>query len=84
MAFETIFDREDSPVLDAIPIMKDNDITVLVVALWPELCAGHSDEYAVEDPDVHWGWIVDQGANVIMTDRPLELLDYLRSKGLHD
>lgn len=84
VAFETIFDKEDSPVLDAVPIMKENDVAVLVVSLWDELCASHSDERAIENPDAHWGWIVDQGANVIMTDRPSELLDYLRSKGLHD
>ena len=84
IAFETIFDKENSPVLEAIPIMKQNKSSVLIVTLWDELCAGHSDERAYENPDKHWGWIVDKGANIIMTDRPKELLEYLRSKDLHD
>ena len=64
--------------------MKENKVTVLIVSLWPELCGGHSDEFAAEDPEKHWGWIIEQGANVIMTDRPALLLEYLREKGLHE
>jgi len=84
VAFETIFDKEDSPVLDAIPVMQKNNVSVLIVTLWDELCAGHSDERAYADPDAHWGWVLNKGANVIMTDRPAELLEYLRVKGLHE
>lgn len=82
-AFETLFDKEDSPVLEAIPIMQKKNTSVLVVTLWDELCAGHSDERAYQDPEAHWGWLIDKGANIIMTDRPQFLLDYLREKGLH-
>ena len=84
VAFETLFDKENSPVLEAIPVMQENNTSVLTVTLWDELCAGHSDERAYENPEKHWGWIIDKGANVIMTDRPKFLLDYLREKGLHD
>ena len=83
-AFETLFDKENSPVLDAIPVMKQNNVSVLVVTLWDELCAGHSDDFAHADPAANWGWLIDKGANTIMTDRPAELLNYLRSKGLHE
>lgn len=84
IAFEVIYDTEDSPVLDAIPLMNKEKITVWVNTLWDELCAGHTDERALKDPDAHWGWVIRHGANVIQTDRPKELIEYLRNKKWHD
>lgn len=85
IAYEMLFDTEESPVFAEIPNMHKAGITVLAIALWDELCAGHTDEVALlEGPDAAWGWLIDHGANAIMTDRPAELMDYLRSKGLHD
>ena len=84
IAFEVIYDKEDSPVIDGIALIKKEKITVWVNTLWDELCAGHTDDKALENPDAHWGWIIEKGANVIQTDRPKELLEYLRKKQLHD
>ncbi|MCL6294535.1 glycerophosphodiester phosphodiesterase family protein [Jejuia spongiicola] len=84
IAFEVIYDKEDSPVIDAIALMKKENISVWVNTLWDELCAGHTDDKAIENPSAHWGWIIEKGANVIQTDRPKELIEYLKSEGLHD
>jgi glycerophosphoryl diester phosphodiesterase len=55
-------------------------------ALWPEQNGGHDDDRAVEEnsPDETWGWLVSRKAAVIQTDRPRELMNYLRRKGLHE
>lgn len=85
VAYEMLFDTEESPVFTEIANMNQKGITVLAIALWDELCAGHTDEMAMIDgPDAAWGWLIEQGANAIMTDRPEELIEYLKSKGLHD
>ncbi len=84
IAFEVIYDKEDSPVIDAIALMEKENISVWVNTLWDELCAGHTDDKALGNPDAHWGWIIERGANVIQTDRPKELIEYLKNKGLHD
>ena len=85
VAYEMLFDSEESPVFAEIKNMNENGVTVLAIALWDALCAGHTDEMALlEGPDAAWGWLIEQGANAIMTDRPEELMDFLRSKGLHD
>lgn len=85
VAYEMLFDTKESPVFAAIKNLNENDVTVLAIALWDELCAGHTDELAMlEGPDAAWGWLIDNGANAIMTDRPAELMAYLRSKGLHE
>ncbi len=44
----------------------------------------HDDDLAVTNPDEAWGWLIEKGANIIQTDRPLLLLQYLRNQGLHD
>lgn len=84
-AYEMIFDSEQSEVFKMVPERKAAGDYFLAIALWDELCAGHTDELALlEGSEVSWGWLIDQGASAIMTDRPEELLGYLRSKGLHD
>ena len=52
--------------------------------LWDWLCAGHNDDKAVEDPDGTYGYLIDTlGARILQTDRPQLMLDYLRSRNLH-
>ena len=85
IAYEMLFDSEESLVFKAIPNMNKAGITFLAIALWDELCAGRTDEVALlEGPDAAWGWLIEKGANAIMTDRPQELVEYLRKKGLHE
>lgn len=85
VAFEVIYDKEDSPVLlKALPVIRQQGITVWINTLWDELCAGHTDELAIHNPDANWGWVIKHGANVIQTDRPVELLAYLKKQKLHD
>jgi glycerophosphoryl diester phosphodiesterase len=85
IGFEVIINKEDSPVLlEAVPAIQKSGITVWINTLWDELCASHADEAAILNPDANWGWVLARGANVIQTDRPKELLDYLRMKKLHE
>ena len=55
-------------------------------SLWPEQNGGHDDDMAVEENkrEESWGWLVNHRANLIQTDRPKELIEYLRSKKLHE
>ncbi len=83
LAYEVTFETESSISFKQIPKMKREGIFVLNIALWDELVAGHTDElFLMEGADVSWGWLIANGADGIMTDRPKELLDYLRKKGL--
>ena len=82
--YETIFDTEDAlPLLLAKTRMKKDGDGFLAIALWDELCAGRTDEKALlEGADSSWGWLLEQGANAIMTDRPQELITYLEERQL--
>lgn len=54
-------------------------------SLWANQNAGHDDERSVEEsqPTDGWGWLLAHGATIIQTDRPTELLAYLRARKLH-
>lgn len=85
VAFELVF-KDDSPeVLRLIKKVKDCGAKIFINTLWPELCGGHDDDRAVElkEPEESWGWVINQGAKLIQTDRPALLLDYLRVNRLH-
>ena len=42
------------------------------------LTAGHTDDIAVSaDPHYGWGWLINRGFNIIQTDWPLALSNYL-------
>ncbi|WP_430809952.1 MULTISPECIES: glycerophosphodiester phosphodiesterase family protein [unclassified Carboxylicivirga] len=84
VAFEVIYKSDDSPMFDVIQTIKKQECRIWVNTLWESLCGEHTDDLAVDDPDAAWGWVIDNGANIIQTDRPELLLKYLRKKGLHD
>lgn len=52
------------------------------IAVLPRWSAGYSDDIALHDPDAAWGKLLQLGADLIMTDRPEQLISYLKSKGL--
>ena len=70
-------------VLERLKAMqKDGGPRIWINTLWDSLCAGHTDERGFKgDPDGSWGWALENGATMIQTDRPVELIKYLESKG---
>lgn len=84
-AFELVFSVYTPEVQKLIEKVRSNGSKAFISSLWPSLCAGHDDDRAVElgEPEESWGWIVEQGASLIQTDRPALLLQYLRARQLH-
>ena len=83
--FELVFSKDSEETLRLIKKVRDIGAEVFVNAMWPELCGGHDDDKAVEEQkyEQSWGWIVRQDIRLIQTDRPRELLEYLKKKNLH-
>ena len=52
------------------------------IAVLPRWSGGLSDDVALANPDEAWGRLIDLGADLIMTDRPEQLIRYLESRGL--
>ena len=86
LPYELVFNDDNEEMLRLIRKVRDSGAKLFINSLWPELCGGHDDDRAVElhQPDESWGWILNQGAKLIQTDRPALLLEYLRKKKLHD
>ena len=75
------YSSSDSESFNKIPSVK-KESRVWVSTTDANQCAGHTDEVSAIDPDAGWGWVIDNGANIIMTDTPEELLRYLKHKNL--
>ena len=75
---------EQDTLLQIIPKAKSKGLWLWMNTLEPFHSAGHTDEKIVENPEEHLGWVLDQGTNIIQTDRPKIVLEYLRRKGLHN
>lgn len=81
VAMEVIFKTDGFAKLDYLPVIQASGCRIWINSLWASLCGGHEDEKAMTAPDANWGWILEQGASIIQTDRPLELIRYLETKG---
>lgn len=82
---EVVFPSEDAEVAQPELIEKMHRDGKLVWAnsiiynYRDQLAAGHSDDTALsESPEKGWGWLADRGFDIIQTDWPQMLIDYLK------
>ena len=85
VAFELCYSNAESPVPAKLKTSLKGRTLLWYNTLWASLCAGHHDDLAVEDPDGTYGFMIDSlGARILQTDRPQFMLEYLRSRNLHE
>lgn len=76
------FDHEDEKFLETVPSISEKAYALATTQV-SKYCAGHTDSVSIVNPKDGWGWIIDQGFNSICTDHPAKLLNYLKSRNLH-
>lgn len=81
---QIIFENDNAAILQRIPELKKR-YAIWFNSIWPEQNGGHDDDKAVEEnkPDQSWGWLVKHRPNFIQSDRPEDLLNYLKRIGFH-
>lgn len=81
-AFEVCFTQIDQALQNVLDRIQKSGSKVWINTLWPSLCAGLNDDRAVEEnqQDSIWGKVIEMGASFIQTDRPKELVNYLRNQ----
>ena len=85
VAFELCYSNAESPVPAKLKTSLKGRTLLWYNTLWTSLCAGHHDDLAVEDLDGTFGFMIDSlGARILQTDRPQLMLEYLRSRNLHE
>ncbi|MBS9461073.1 glycerophosphodiester phosphodiesterase family protein [Flagellimonas sp. 389] len=82
VAFEFTVPQDTIKMIDYFDDIRKKGASVWVNSLWPPHNGGHDDEKAALNPSVY-DWFIKNNIDIIQTDRPQLLLDYLRSKGLH-
>lgn len=82
IAFEFTVPQDTIAFINRFGELRDKGASVWVNSLWAHHNGGHDDEKAVLDPTVY-DWFIDNNIDIIQTDRPQVLLDYLRARGLH-
>lgn len=82
---QPIFNTDTLSTLKEIPAIAKNQVTWLN-SLWPSLNGGHDDDRAVEQKDAKgsWGWLLGFKPSVIQSDRPADLISYLKERQLHE
>ncbi|MEL7120270.1 MAG: sialate O-acetylesterase [Bacteroidota bacterium] len=83
IAFQLRLPAETGVMVDLIRTIRDKSMRVCVSTLWDYYSGNHDDDRAFHDPDAHWGWQVRQGVNIINTDRPRLLIQYLKQMRWH-
>jgi glycerophosphoryl diester phosphodiesterase len=85
VAFELNFGHLTPQVYEVINKVKASGSKIWMNSLWPSLCAGHNDDRAVLEHQYEetWGKLIQLGASFIQTDRPLQLIRYLKDHNLY-
>jgi len=85
VAFELLYVKDTNPLPIKVKSLLDKRSLIWYNTLWDTMAGGHDDDMSLGNPDKGYGYLIDElGARIIQTDRPQYLLDYLRSRNLHD
>ena len=85
VAFELLFKLDSNSIPLTLPEKLKGKALIWYNTLWDTMAGGHDDDMSLEAPDKGYGYLIDKlGARLLQTDRPQYLLNYLRSRNLHD
>ena len=85
LAYEICWSKLTPEVESAMERVQQSGSKLWVNTLWNSLNGGLSDDVAwMTSADEVYGKLVDMGARMIQTDRPEFMIEYLRSRGMHD
>ncbi len=82
VAFEFTVPQDTLKMIEYFDDIRQQGSSVWVNALWPHHNGGHDDEKAALNPEIY-DWFIENHIDIIQTDRPQLLLDYLRARNLH-
>lgn len=86
LAYEVCWKKLTPEVSDCFKKIVESGSKLWVNTIWGSLCGYLDDDKALDcgDPAEVYDQVIALGASMIQTDRPEQLLNYLRKKGLHD
>ena len=86
LAYEVCWKKLTPEVSDCFKKVVESGSKLWVNTIWGSLCGYLDDDKALDcgDPAEVYDQVIALGASMIQTDRPEQLITYLRKKGLHD
>ncbi|MGZ2368687.1 glycerophosphodiester phosphodiesterase family protein [Ancylomarina sp. YFZ004] len=81
-AFDIDITKEDSYLIPCVKQIKDKSCRIWVSATEIENVRNYKHLAKNPSAETKWGWALKIGANIILTDEPALLIDYLEDKGL--
>lgn len=86
LAYEVCWKKLTPEVSDCFKKVVESGSKLWVNTIWGSLCGYLDDDKALDcgNPAEVYDQVIALGASMIQTDRPEQLLNYLRKKGLHD
>ena len=82
VAFEFLFRNDSLLAPQQMLTIQESGARPWVNSIYPHLCANHDDDVAVANFTDSYDWIIGHDFNMLQTDRPQLLLNYLAEKGL--
>lgn len=73
------FENDQLEILKEIPKLKARGYRIWLNSLWAKFNGGHDDELAATDLQNSYKWLLDTGADIIFSDHPMQLNNYLKS-----
>lgn len=80
VAFQFRVASVDELAFKLLPKVKASGSRCFVAATWAHHTAGHDDLVSLRTPDAGWGWLIEQGFDIIETNYYERLLSYLGSR----
>ena len=88
MAYEVCYREINEDTKDCMKKIIESGSKLWVNTFWQHVCGGYGNDddaaYVAPDPFAVYQQYVDMGVRMIQTDRPQLVIDFLRSRGLHD
>ena len=86
LAYEVCWKKLTPEVSDCFKKIVESGSKLWVNTIWGSLCGYLDDDKALDcgNPAEVYDQVIALGASMIQTDRPEQLITYLRKKGLHD
>ncbi len=86
LAYEMCWSHLTPEIEDSFRKIHETGSKLWINTIWGSLCGYLDDDKALDcgDPASIYDQVIAFGPSFIQTDRPEQLLNYLRSKGLHD
>ena len=86
LAYEVCWKKLTPEVSDCFKKVVESGSKLWVNTIWGSLCGYLDDDKALDcgNPAEVYDKVIAYGASMIQTDRPEQLISYLRKKGLHD